>query len=249
VKNVWRYIAIGVAAYFLILLATYPATRAVPLLEQQVEGLDLRAVTGSVISGHAGQMLWQGEDLGAVDWQLRPLRLLLGAAEYRLDLQNAQASGSTRLGITLLGTVYGRELDMKLAPESIINRFSPVPVSAGGELTMRFDRFVPAGKIPSGVQGALVWQAAVIREPVQIPLGDLELSLNSVDDALVATLTNGGALGASGDITLSDKGRYAVDVVLQPGTAVNSEILGMLEMAARKQPGGKYRLNTSGSLW
>lgn len=247
-KNVWRYSAIGVASYLLILLATYPATRLVSFLEQQVDGLGLRAVTGSVISGHAGQLLWQGDDLGAVDWQLQPLRLLLGAAEYRLDMQNAQASGSTRLGITLLGTVYGRELDMNLVPESIINQFSPVPVSAGGELTMRFDRYVPAGRVPGGVQGALVWHDAVIREPVEIPLGDLELSLGSVDDALVATLVNGGTLGASGEITVSGKGRYAIDVVLQPGSGVNSDVLDLLEMAARKQPGGKYRLNTSGSL-
>jgi hypothetical protein len=248
VKNVWRYTAIGVAAYFLILIATFPVARLGSALERQVDGLDLRAITGSVFSGHAGQLLWQGNDLGAVDWRLQPLRLLLGAAEYRLDLTNVQASGSTRLGKTLTGKVYGRALDLSLVPESLLNRFSPVPVSAGGKLSVRLDRFVPAGKVPTEVQGMLSWRDAILKEPLELPLGDIEFSLNSVDDALVATLTQGGVLGASGDITVSDKGRYAVDLLLQPDATVNSESLDLLEMVARKQPGGKYRLTASGSL-
>lgn len=247
-KYAWRYIAIGVAAYFLILLATFPVARLVGSLERQVDGLQLRAVTGSVFSGRAGRLAWQGNDLGAAEWRLQPLRLLLGAAEYRLELKHPEASGSTRLGVTLFGNVYGRELEMQLAPALMINRLSPVPVSAGGELTIRLARFVPAGKVPAGVQGTLAWRAAIIREPVEISLGDIEFSLDSVDDALLATVTQGGTLGASGDITVSDNDRYTIELLLQPDAAVSNETLGLLEMAARKQPGGKYRLTASGSL-
>ena len=247
-KNVWRYIAIGVAAYFLILLATFPAARFAGTLEQQVDGLKLRAVTGSVFSGHAGRLAWQGNDLGAAEWRLQPLQLLLGAAEYRLELKHPQASGSTRLGMTLLGNVYGRELELQLAPESIINRFVPLPVSTGGELTVRLERFVPSGKVPAGVQGVLAWRAASIRDPLELPLGDIEFSLNSVDDDLVATVTQGGTLGATGDITVSDNGRYAVELLLAPDAALDNETLGLLETVARKKPGGKYQLTASGSL-
>jgi hypothetical protein len=248
VKNVWRYIAIGSAAYFLILLATFPVARLAGTLERQVNDLDLYAITGSIFSGHAGRLVWAGNDLGAAEWRLQPLRLLLGAAEYRLELQHPQASGSTRLGMTLAGKVYGRELDLRLAPESMINRFSPVPVLAGGELSVQLEHFVPAGKVPVEVEGMLSWRAAIISEPLEMPLGDIEFSLNSVDDALVATVTQGGTLGASGDITVSDNGRYAVDLLLQPGAAVTSGTLGLLETVARKKPGGKYQLTASGSL-
>lgn len=247
-KNVWRYIATGIAAYFLILLATFPVARLADTLERRVNGLDLHAITGSVFSGHAGRLVWQGNDLGAVEWRLQPLRLLLGAAEYRLELQHPQASGSTRLGMTLTGKVYGRELDLRLVPDSMINRFSPVPVSAGGELSVRLEHFVPAGKVPVEVRGMLAWRAAIITDPLEIQLGDIEFSLNSVDDALAATVTQGGTLGASGDITVSDNGRYTVDLLLQPGALVTSETLGLLETVAHRKLGGKYQLTASGSL-
>lgn len=247
-KSAWRYIATGVAAYFLILLATFPAARLTGSLAQQVGGLGLHGVTGSAFSGRAGRLVWQGNDLGAAQWQLQPLRLLLGAAEYRLEIMHPQVSGDTRLGMTLLGNVYGRGLDLQLEPTTIINRLSRVPVSAGGEISLRLERFVPAGRIPLEVQGVLAWRAAVIHAPVEMPLGDVAFSLNSVDDQLVATVTEGGILGASGDITISNDGRYAVDLLLQPDASVKEETLGLLEMATRKKFGGKYQLTVSGSL-
>lgn len=247
-KHAWRYIATGVAAYFLILLATFPMARLADTLERQVSGLDLLAVTGSVFSGRAGRLVWQGNDLGGAEWRLQPLRLLLGAAEYRLELESPEVSGSTRLGMTLTGNVYGRKLDLQLSPESILNRISPLPVAAEGEFNVRLEHFVPAGKVPAGVQGMLSWRAAIIREPLEIALGDIEFSLNSVDDDLVATVTQGGVLGASGDITVSDNGRYTLDLLLQPDASLDNEMLGMLETVARKKPGGKYQLTASGSL-
>ena len=73
-KNVWRYIAIGVVVYLLVLLATFPAARIVPVLEQQIDGLALQGVSGTAITGHAGRLHWQGNDLGAASWHLQPLR-------------------------------------------------------------------------------------------------------------------------------------------------------------------------------
>ena len=61
-KNVWRFIAIGVVVYLFVLAATFPASRLVPALERQVEGLDLQAATASLLSGHAGRLVWQGVD-------------------------------------------------------------------------------------------------------------------------------------------------------------------------------------------
>ncbi len=247
-KNAWRYIAIGVVSYLLVLIVTYPVARLGATLEQQLDGMQLAALSGSVVSGRAGQLIWQGSDLGAAAWRLQPLRLLLGAVEYRVDLEHPQASGSSRLGVTLTGRRYGRDLELQLEPAALINRFAPIAVTAAGELVLRLEQFVPAGKVPAEVQGTLSWRAAVINEPMEIPLGDIELSLDSVDDALVATLTQGGTLGASGDITVSEAGRYQVDLLLQPGAGVGSDITGLLETVARKKPGGKFQLTASGSL-
>lgn len=247
-KNVWRLIAIGVAVYLLVLAVTFPANRLVPALESRVEGLDLQAADGTLVAGRAARLVWQGRDLGAASWQLQPLRLLLGAVEYRLEFRHPEAQGSTRLGVTLTGRRYGRELELQLQPETVISSFSPLPVSAGGEVVVHLERFEPGDRVPAGVQGTLGWRAASINDPVEIALGDIEFSLNSVDDELVAAVTQGGSLEAAGEIVVTAAGRYRVDLLLKPGTAVSDDVKSMLETVAQSQPGGKLRLTAAGSL-
>ena len=82
-KRVVRLAALGVGAYLLILIATFPAARISASLEDQVADLAMNGVSGSVLSGQAVQVVYQGLDLGTVHWQFRPLLLLLGRLEYR----------------------------------------------------------------------------------------------------------------------------------------------------------------------
>ena len=67
------FIAFGVVAYFLILVFTLPAVKVESYIEQQVKGLSLSAVSGSVFYGQAGRVGYQGMDLGSVSWQLLPV--------------------------------------------------------------------------------------------------------------------------------------------------------------------------------
>jgi hypothetical protein len=66
VKRVWRYLAIGVTVYLLVLVGHFPAERVRTVLESRVPDLSLHAVTGSVYSGQARQLVYQGLDLGTL---------------------------------------------------------------------------------------------------------------------------------------------------------------------------------------
>ena len=87
-KAFWRLPLAGVAAYLLILLITLPADRVARLLEQNITGLDLQSVSGTLFSGKADRVVIHGLGMGPVTWSLRPLSLLLARLEYRLDLKD-----------------------------------------------------------------------------------------------------------------------------------------------------------------
>ena len=72
-KFAWRYLAIGAAAYFLILIAGFPASYARSTLQSALPGLQLAELSGSVVSGNSSQAVYRGIDLGQVDWQFRPV--------------------------------------------------------------------------------------------------------------------------------------------------------------------------------
>jgi hypothetical protein len=246
--NAWRIGAIGIVAYLLILLVTFPATRLTGSLEQRVDGLLLRDVSGSPWSGQAAHVLYKGADIGAMQWQFRPLRLFTGNLEYRLSLQDPRATGSALLDVSFAGRTHGRQLDLQLAPSDLINRFSPVGVVADGTLRLRLDEFELVDGMPGQVKGQLQWQGAQLRAPVELSLGDLRMDVASAAPGLVATVAEGGTLGLTGSITLQAGGNYDASLQLQPAAGLDEDTTQLLDTLLRRRPGGGYQLVARGSL-
>jgi len=248
VKRVWRYLAIGVTVYLLVLVGNFPAERVRTVLESRVPDLSLHAVTGSVYSGQARQLVYQGLDLGTLHWQFRPLALLLGRAEFRVELSHADNHGQGHIGVTALGRTYGRDLELMLLPDRVINHYSPVAVSTSGELHLELETLDFGADLPRDLVGKIVWQDAAILEPVDMVLGDVEVALQGNGDELAGSVTRGGVLGAAGDLAWLPERRYRVNLVLRPGNDASTETLNLLESYTRMQANGDYLIDASGQL-
>ena len=72
-----RYLAVGVAAFLVILVVNFPAGYVRGTLQEALPGLQLGNLSGSVFSGRSDSASYAGQDLGTVDWRLKPLALLL----------------------------------------------------------------------------------------------------------------------------------------------------------------------------
>ena len=247
-SRVWRLVALGVAAYLLILVVTFPAARISGVLQDQVADLSLNRVSGSAFSGQAAQLVYQGLDLGEVHWQFRPLALLLGRLEYRLELMSPANYGELSIGKTLTGRTHVHDVDIELLPGRLVNHYSPTPVDTSGTVHLAFETFNPGADYSGEVNGRLEWRDAVILEPVSLVLGQLALDVVTEGGELVGRIANGGDLGASGELALSAAYAYRVKLLLQPGDAVSPDSLGVLEEAAERQPNGDYRIDMSGQF-
>lgn len=247
-KRVWRYLAIGVTVYLLFLVSNFPAERIKTLLESRVADLSLHAVTGSVFSGQARQLVYQGLDLGSLHWQIRPVSLLLGRAEYRVELEHAENHGHGNIGVTLLGRTYGRDLELMLLPDRLINHYSPVAVSTSGELHLEIEQLDLDGDLPRDLAGRILWQNAAVLEPADMVLGDIEMALLGSGKELAGSIIRGGVLGASGELALLPGRRYRVNLVLRPGIDASTATLDLLENYTRKQANGDYLIDVSGQL-
>ncbi|MGB5261127.1 MAG: type II secretion system protein N [Gammaproteobacteria bacterium] len=246
-KLAWRrYLAIGVAVYVLVLVAGFPASYVRGTLQDALPGLQLGGVTGTVFSGYASSAVYQGLDLGEVDWHFRPLALLLLRLEYHLAFSHPDNSGHVNIGIRPGGDVQGRALEMQLAPDRLVNRFSPVAIQSRGRLDLVLDSFEVDGEQLRAVTGQAAWKDAAIESPVVLTLGEIGLTLQSRADTLVAAVTRGGELGLSGEILLQPGNRYALDLVLRPGAGINSDTRDLLASAMQADASGGFLLKTSG---
>jgi general secretion pathway protein N len=248
VTRAWRLFALGVGAYLLILVLTFPAARVSSMLQDRITDLSLNGVSGSVFSGEAAQLVYQGLDLGPLRWKFRPLALLLGRIEYRIKLTHPENHGQLNIGKTLSGRILVHDLDLELLPDRLINHYSPVAVDTSGTLHLVFETFSPAKDYLGEVNGQIAWQDAVILEPVKLVLGQLLLDAVIENGELVGRVVNGGDLGASGEMSLSADSAYRVNLLLRPGPTVGSDTLDVLQNYTQRQPNGDYRIDMTGQF-
>jgi hypothetical protein len=242
----WRLLPAGLLAYLLFLAVGFPAQRGALFLQQQVDGLVLQSVTGTLLSGRAGRLQLQSIDLGPVSWSVRPAALLRGRLEYHLDFTGPPITGGVYAGVGLGGSIYGREVDAALQPDPLVNHYSPLPVETAGTLTLRAAHFRLVDGFPRDLSGRVDWLGATILEPLKLELGDVALALDSEGDVLTGRISNNGATGLSGDFSLTPARDYRLELNLVPGTDTPAEFVDMLADFAETRPGGAYRISDVG---
>jgi general secretion pathway protein N len=239
-------IAIGIAAYFLILVFTLPAVQLEGYIEERVPGLSLSAVSGSVFYGEAGRVSYQGTDMGSARWEFLPLALLTGRVEYHVGFSAPAGPGHANAGITFAGNVYGHDIDVSFSPDRIIYRYSPVEVASSGIINVLVENFKLSDGFPHEFSGRVVWKSAAILSPVEMVFGDTLLSLQNSGEELVGRIENEGDTGVSGEVAIAPGGEYRIDLLLSPEAGASRQTLSLLESTTTVQPGGNYRLRSSG---
>ena len=242
----WRLLPAGLLAYLLFLAIGFPAQRGALFLQQQVDGLVLQTVTGTLFSGQAGRLVLQDIDLGPVSWTFRPAALLRGRLEYRLAFTGPPITGGTYAGVGLGGSIYGRELDAVVQPDPLVNHFSPLPIQTAGAVTLQAVYFRLVDGFPRDLGGRVDWPGASILDPLYLELGDVALDLDSEGDALTGRISNTGATGLSGNVSLTPARDYFLELNLVPGPDTPVEVVDMLADFAEARPGGVYRISDAG---
>jgi general secretion pathway protein N len=247
-KAFWRLALAGFAAYLLFVLMTVPAERVIRLMLPKTEALDLQAVSGTLLSGRAQRAVIEGLGIGPLAWSLRPLALLRGHLEYRLDFQDPDFRGTGVVGTGVGGHIYLHDLDVALQPDPWINQFSPLPVKTSGDMTLRLESLEVVDGFPGELAGRVDWSGARIVEPAELTLGHVEATLLSEADRLLCRISGRGESTVSGELSLTRQGDYTMDLLLTPGSAVSVDVIDTLKTFGQARPGGAYQLTDSGRI-
>lgn len=206
-----------------------------------------------LISGLAGTV-WQGSassvlvrlpqgyfQLGAVQWSLQPLSLLLLAPHLTVSSEWGNQTFSGEL--VLRGQ---RDFDVLNAEGQLaailLSRFAPVSVV--GMFNLQLDRLELRQGLPHSALGRLVWQDSGWQSVRGlVPLGSYALDFEQIPEEALRgqVITLAGPLQASGSLELNDR-RYEVDVLLGTEDVMDSQLQSMLSLIAVPEEGG-YRIS------
>ena len=173
---------------------------------------------------------------------------MLGRLEYRVELTSPANHGSLHIGKSLTGRTRVHELDLELRPDRLMNHYLPIDLETSGTLWLEFDAFNPDSDFSGEVEGRVELRDAAILDPINLVLGKVELDVVLEDGELVGRITEGGELGASGDLALSADYDYRINLLFTPGNDVSADTLQMLDLSAQRQPNGDYRIDMSGQF-
>ena len=214
------------------------------------EQLLLRGLAGTVWQGSATSVLVrfpQGYlQLGAVQWSLRPLSLLLLAPHLTVRSEWGEQKFAGELILRGRKDLDVFNMDAQVAA-SLLSRFAPVSVV--GMFNLQLEQLKLRNGLPSSVDGRLVWQDAGWQSLRGfVPFGSYALDLQPAPEDAVRgqVITLSGPLQASGGVEL--KGRqYDVDILLGSETALNVQFQNMLSLIAVPED-ERYRISMNGEF-
>ncbi|NJD31930.1 MAG: type II secretion system protein N [Gammaproteobacteria bacterium] len=204
-KKHWRLLALGLLALVVFSVATLPAS----LVDGRMKRYGVTAVSyaGSIWSGTATGLAWQGATLGDLRWSVAPLALLRGRLGAHLQL--TRPDGSVRADITaaLSGNMDLRGTQVDLPLEALNALPLGLPKGWRGRVRAALPDLRIVKGWPTSVQGTIDMDDLVAPPPRNASIGSYHATLPDPQ------APQGGSPGITARVAAKE-GPFAVDARL-----------------------------------
>jgi general secretion pathway protein N len=241
------FIAAGIAAFLVFLVAMVPASQ---LVRRLPPGIGLQGVGGTIWSGHARAINVQGHTLVALQWSCRPWRLVLLEWSCHVVLQPSGGELAGDLAGDFDGDLTGRAVKGSLP----IAMFEGIVTPRGwtGQAELDLDEVRVVDGRPAAAKGTL--HVRSLRPPSGRgqELGDFELVVGEGTvggEALNGRLRDlGGPLHVRGAIELNADGSYLMTGDAAPGPGAGPAIFDALGFLGPPDSQGRRPFTIEGTL-
>lgn len=245
------YVLAGLAAYLVMLVATFPALQAYRFLPGSARRtVTLYGLEGTVWGGRAAGVRIGALDLGALRWDVGLPRLALGQVRVSWSA-TTEDSGAAGRGAVQFGLWGGLRLPSLIlnVPASALARQLPLPVTLEGAVDMRLhDIVLRAGRLRHA-SGTIAWRNAAVRWSGPIQLGTLIVDLQHGTGPIRGDLHDqGGPIKVSGTVTLAGDGALQLNASVLPRPGAPKPLLQALRAGGAPDAAGRYHIRWSGRL-
>ncbi len=247
-KRLWPLIALGVGAFVLLALVTFPAS--VVLSRLGSAGLVASGVSGSIWNGKAQVLQVRGTNIGSVEWDLHVLPLFTLHLNADVKVSRTDGFATAALSVGPGGKVTLKGLTASL-PLSAIN----FPQLSGwvGQLNAKFARLTLDDGWPTEVDGTL--DAVDVTGPPRRPanMGTYRVAFDptaSTAELLQGAITDAGngPLEINGTVRLKADRSYEVDALVAARPGAPQNMARTLEYLGPPDPQGRRQFSMAGAL-
>ncbi|WP_341659509.1 type II secretion system protein N [Vibrio sp.] len=216
--------------------------------------LMVSGVTGSFWNGRADAVKWQSSNYGSLNWQLSPLKLLLGKAEAQVRFgqgSDMQISGRGTVGLSMSGP-YAHNLVASLPVGKVLELAPPlpIPVELSGKVELSIQSMVYDAPYCQSAKGSLVWNTDKVITPLdELRLGPVIANFTCDNsDITVKVEQSSQDVVSSGDLELSPNRTYQASAWFKPGENFPQALAEQLKWLPSPDGQGRYQLSYQGKL-
>lgn len=243
-----RYRTLALAALFVFaitLLIRFPLTWALPLLP---DSFACQGPAGTIWSGRCSSLALSGQQLGDVQWTLRPSRLLLGrlAANVRIGRGGDVVAGD--VSISAAGHIRASDVDVAL--DLAVRWIPQLPPNLRGTVRAELAEIEVVDRRVVALQGRV--DARDLRNTANgMVLGSYTASFDEPADeagAVVGQLRDaGGPIAFSGTLTLTPEPGYVIDGLIATRGDASSALAQQLRVLGTPDAEGRRQFSMSGT--
>ena len=247
-RQIIGYSALGLLAYLLFLVWTFPADRAVALLRPQIPQLQMSGITGTVWSGRAATLHYQNQRVSRLTWQFRPLTLFKAQPTFTITFNGEGRTGTANVGIRPDGTLVIEEANAQL-PMAELSQQLGIPISLGGAVNVAMDKITINNNFVQSAEGKLQWRDASMTASILQKLGNFNVQISTEDAGIKALINDeSGPLQLDGTARLINDGSYQFSAKAAVRDAQQTLLQQVLRAAGRQEPDGRTLIEYHGRL-
>nr|WP_086938390.1 type II secretion system protein N [Thaumasiovibrio occultus] len=246
-------LGIGFTAVFSVSLIVHMPASWLYRQVAPLQGVALEGVSGTVFAGKAVNVRYQGQNLGHVDWQMKPWALLLANAKFAVDFGKGSDLGYSGAGIVgyRFSGPYASDLVATMPAEKVMT-FSPMPlpIEIAGQFELRLEEYQWAAPYCAELAGELIWLDGAVVSPLgNIDAGWADAALSCEDGAAVVKAEQeSDALTSDWLVSLKANNTYVLDGGFTPGEAFPDMLRSQLRYVGNPDGKGRYSFKFSGQF-
>lgn len=248
-KRLWPLVALGVGAFLLFALATFPAS--VVLSRLGSAGVRAGGVSGSIWNGRAQVLQVRGANIGGVEWKLHVLPLFTAHVNADVKVTRADGFATTQLSVGPTGSISLKALTASLP----LSALPPGAIPGGwvGTLNAKFSQLIVENGWPTKVDGSL--DAVDLTGPARKPakVGSYRVVFDptaSSAEMLQGTLSDAGdgPLEIKGTVQLKTDRSYTIDALIAARPNAPRSLVNSLEYLGPPDPQGRRQFSMAGTM-
>jgi general secretion pathway protein N len=216
-KNPFLLALASFVLFIIFLLAKLPATQVIPRLPLP-DKLSISQVSGTIWSGHADQVIYNGLQVLDVDWELGVLPLLLGKASLYIDAGSIRDTDQIAIkGNISIGSKGLSSTDTQVyapTPLLLAQLQLPLPVDASGRVLVEIDELDHPREGCKTLSGKGQWingAVTVVGFDQELSLGSYAADLKCDNGPIQLTVAPDNTLSLSGTAAIDNTGQFSAE--------------------------------------